>query len=54
MERQESLWKMKLAAGHNVILEIEVQGALNIKKQYEDALLILYYSTKCSCDQRTA
>ena len=30
----------ELAAGHNVILEIEVQGALNIKKQYDDALLI--------------
>ena len=25
---------------YNVILEIEVQGAFNIKKQYEDALLI--------------
>ena len=30
----------ELAAGHNVILEIEVQGAFNIKQQYEDALLI--------------
>ena len=30
----------ELVAGHNVILEIEVQGAFNIKKQYEDALLI--------------
>lgn len=30
----------ELKAGHNVILEIEVQGALNIKKQYEDAILI--------------
>ena len=30
----------ELAAGHNVILEIEVHGAFNIKKQYEDALLI--------------
>lgn len=30
----------ELAAGHNVILEIEVQGAFNIKKQYDDALLI--------------
>ena len=26
--------------GKNVLLEIEVQGAFNIKKQYEDALLI--------------
>ena len=40
MERQESLVEDELAAGHNVILEIEVQGAFNIKKQYEDALLI--------------
>ena len=31
----------ELAAGHNVILEIEVQGALNIKSQYPDAVLIL-------------
>lgn len=30
----------ELAAGHNVILEIEVQGALNIKSQYPDAVLI--------------
>lgn len=30
----------ELAAGHNVILEIEVQGAFHIKEQYEDALLI--------------
>ena len=30
----------ELAAGHNVILEIEVQGAFNIKKLYDDALLI--------------
>jgi guanylate kinase len=30
----------ELAKGHNVILEIEVQGALNIKRQYPDALLI--------------
>ncbi len=43
----------ELAAGHNVILEIEVQGAFNIKKQYEDALLIFITAPKCSCDQRT-
>jgi len=30
----------ELASGHNVILEIEVQGALNIKRQYPDAILI--------------
>lgn len=30
----------ELEAGHNVILEIEVQGALNIKSQYPDAVLI--------------
>lgn len=30
----------ELEAGHNVILEIEVQGALNIKRQYPDAVLI--------------
>ena len=30
----------KLAEGRDVILEIEVQGAFNIKKQYDDALLI--------------
>ncbi len=30
----------ELAAGHNVILEIEVQGAFHIKEQYKDALLI--------------
>ncbi|MBQ8148832.1 MAG: guanylate kinase [Lachnospiraceae bacterium] len=30
----------ELAAGHNVILEIEVQGAMNIKSQYPDSVLI--------------
>ncbi|HIT59711.1 MAG TPA: guanylate kinase [Candidatus Fimousia stercorigallinarum] len=30
----------ELGSGHNVILEIEVQGALNIKRQYPDAVLI--------------
>lgn len=30
----------KLAEGKDVILEIEAQGALNVKKQYPDALLI--------------
>lgn len=30
----------KLAAGESVILEIEVQGAISIKKQYPDAILI--------------
>lgn len=30
----------ELAAGHNVILEIEVEGALQIKKQYPNAVLI--------------
>lgn len=30
----------ELELGHNVILEIEVQGALNIKRQYQDAVLL--------------
>jgi guanylate kinase len=30
----------QLAAGKDVILEIEIQGALKIKKQYPDALLL--------------
>ncbi len=30
----------QLAAGKDVILEIEIQGALNIKKQFPDALLL--------------
>ena len=30
----------KLAAGKNVILEIEAQGAFKVKEQYEEALLI--------------
>ena len=35
----------EIAAGKNVILEIEVQGAMSIKSQYPDALLI-FISTK--------
>lgn len=30
----------ELASGHNVILEIEVQGAMKIKEQYPDAVLV--------------
>ena len=30
----------KMAAGKDVILEIEIQGALNIKKKFPDALLV--------------
>ncbi len=30
----------QLAAGKDVILEIEIQGALKVKEQYEDALLL--------------
>lgn len=30
----------QLAAGKNIILEIEIQGALNIKKMYPDAVLM--------------
>lgn len=30
-----------LAEGKNIILEIEVNGAVNVKKQYPDALMIL-------------
>ncbi len=30
----------QLAEGKNVILEIEIQGALKVKKQYDDALLL--------------
>jgi len=30
----------EMKAGHDVILEIEVQGAMHIKEQYPDALLI--------------
>lgn len=32
--------EQELAQGHNVILEIEVQGAMNIKSQYPEAVLI--------------
>lgn len=35
----------ELSAGKDVILEIEVQGALNIKRQYPDAILI-FITTK--------
>lgn len=32
--------EQEMEKGHNVILEIEVQGAMNIKKQYPDAVLM--------------
>lgn len=45
----------KLAAGQNVILEIEVEGALQIKEQYPDAILIFISasSAKELCDRLT-
>ena len=30
----------EMAKGHDVILEIEVQGAMNVREQYPDAILI--------------
>ena len=30
----------EMARGHDVILEIEVQGAMNVREQYPDAILI--------------
>ncbi len=33
--------KETVAAGQNLILEIEVEGAANVKRQYPDAILIL-------------
>ncbi len=41
----------ELAKGHDVILEIEIQGALNIRKQYPDALL-LFVSTPSAKELR--
>ena len=38
----------ELAAGHNVILEIEVQGAMHIKEQYPDAVLIFISAPSAS------
>ncbi len=35
----------EMEKGHDVILEIEVQGAMNIKSQYKDAILI-FVTTK--------
>ena len=35
----------QLEAGKNVILEIEIQGALNIKKMYPDAVLLFIMPT---------
>ena len=39
----------QLAAGKNVILEIEIQGALKIKEQFEDA--VLFFITPPSIDE---
>ena len=39
----------EMNAGRDVILEIEVQGAMNVKKQYEDAVLI--FVTAPSADE---
>lgn len=41
----------ELSEGHDVILEIEIQGALKIRKQYPDALL-LFVSTPSAKELR--
>lgn len=40
--------EQEMAQGHDVILEIEVQGAMNIKKQYKDAVLIFLTAPNAS------
>ena len=42
----------QLSAGKNVILEIEIQGALKIKKQFPDTVLMFVSETKEVCAQR--
>lgn len=42
----------ELASGHDVILEIEIQGALKIREQYPDALL-LFVSTPSAKELRS-
>lgn len=37
--------EQEMAEGHDVILEIETQGAMNVKRQYPDALLIFITAT---------
>lgn len=39
----------ELEAGHNVILEIEVQGAMKIKEQYPDAVLVFITAPDAIC-----
>lgn len=39
----------EMKAGRDVILEIEVQGAMNIRKQYPDAILIFVTAPDANC-----
>ena len=41
----------QLSAGKNVILEIEIQGALKIKKQFPDTVLMFVYRCQAECGQ---
>lgn len=34
-----------LESGHNLILDIDVKGGLNVKKQYPEALSLFFYAT---------
>ena len=40
MGHQELMWKSSLTAGKDVILEIEIQGALKVKKKFPETLLL--------------
>ena len=38
----------QLQKGKDVILEIEIQGALKVKEKYPDTLLRFYYTAQCT------
>ena len=40
MAHRVHMWKNSLDAGKDVILEIEIQGALKVKEKFPDTLLL--------------
>ena len=43
MVHHENMWKKQLEEGHDVFLEIEVQGAMQVKENFPEGVFIFLF-----------